>query len=52
MYLCLIFSPQKGGFKSCAEIHQEFPQAGSAYYWIMIGNKEAQVYCDMENYGK
>ncbi|XP_078366381.1 uncharacterized protein LOC144650551 isoform X1 [Oculina patagonica] len=42
---------KKGGFKSCAEIHQEFPQAGSAYYWIMIGNKEAQVYCDMENYG-
>ncbi len=49
--MCL-FPLQKGGYKSCAEIHQELPQAESGYYWVMIGNREAQVYCDMENYGK
>ncbi|XP_078366374.1 uncharacterized protein LOC144650548 isoform X1 [Oculina patagonica] len=42
---------KKGGFKSCAEIHQELPQAESGYYWVKIGNREAQVYCDMETYG-
>ena len=43
---------QKGGFKSCAEIHQEFPQTESGYYWVIIGNREAQVYCDMKSYGE
>ena len=43
---------QKGGFKSCAEIHQEFPQTESGYYWVNIGNREAQVYCDMKSYGE
>ena len=43
---------QKGGFKSCAEIHQEFPQTESGYYWVTIGNRQAQVYCDMKNYGE
>jgi len=43
---------KKGGFKSCAEIHQEFPQTESGYYWVNIGNREAQVYCDMKNYGE
>ncbi|XP_078366384.1 uncharacterized protein LOC144650552 [Oculina patagonica] len=42
---------KKGGFKSCAEIHQDFPHTASGYYWVKIGNSEAQVYCDMENYG-
>ncbi|KAJ7372462.1 hypothetical protein OS493_018969 [Desmophyllum pertusum] len=39
------------GFKSCAEIQQEMPFAESGYYWIKIGGREAQVYCDMKNYG-
>ena len=43
---------QEGGFKSCEEIHQEFPQTESGYYWVNIGNREAQVYCDMKNYGE
>ncbi|KAJ7372460.1 hypothetical protein OS493_018967 [Desmophyllum pertusum] len=38
-------------FKSCAEIHQEWPQVESGYYWVKIGNRDAQVYCDMENHG-
>jgi len=42
---------KQGGFKSCAEIHKEFPQTESGYYWIHIGNRDAQVYCDMKNYG-
>ncbi|XP_078363757.1 uncharacterized protein LOC144647967 [Oculina patagonica] len=42
---------QEGGFKSCAEIHQKFSQAESGYYWVKIGNRDAQVYCDMDNYG-
>ncbi|KAJ7372455.1 hypothetical protein OS493_018962 [Desmophyllum pertusum] len=42
---------KKNGFKSCAEIHQETPQAESDYYWVKIGNRDAQVYCDMKNYG-
>ncbi|PFX24417.1 hypothetical protein AWC38_SpisGene10979 [Stylophora pistillata] len=37
--------------KSCAEIQQVWPKAKSGYYWIKIGSKEAQVYCDMKNYG-
>ena len=43
---------QEGGFKSCAEIHQKFPQTESGYYWVNVGNREAQVYCDMKNYGE
>jgi len=39
------------GFKSCAEIHQEFPEAQSGYYWVKIGNRDVQVYCDMDNHG-
>ncbi|XP_078364220.1 uncharacterized protein LOC144648568 [Oculina patagonica] len=42
---------KKGDFKSCEDIHQELPQAESGYYWIKIGDRDAQVYCDMENYG-
>lgn len=42
---------QKIGFKSCGEIHQEWPQVNSGYFWIKIGDRDAQVYCDMENYG-
>ena len=38
--------------KSCAEIQQAQPQAKNGYYWIQIGSREAQVYCDMTNYGK
>ena len=38
--------------KSCAAIQQEWPQAESGYYWITIGSREVQVYCDMTNYGK
>ncbi|XP_027046767.1 uncharacterized protein LOC113674490 [Pocillopora damicornis] len=38
-------------FKSCAEIQQAQPQAKNGYYWIQIGSREAQVYCDMTNYG-
>ena len=43
---------KEGGFKSCAEIQQEFPQSESGYYWVHIGNREAQVYCDMKSYGE
>ena len=39
-------------FQSCAAIQQEWPQAESGYYWITIGRREVQVYCDMTNYGK
>lgn len=37
--------------KSCAAIQQEWSQAESGYYWITIGNREVQVYCDMTSYG-
>ena len=33
------------------EILRKLPQSKSGYYWVKIGNKDAQVYCDMENYG-
>ena len=33
------------------EILKELPLSKSGYYWVKIGNKDAQVYCDMENYG-
>ncbi|CAH3017832.1 unnamed protein product [Porites evermanni] len=39
------------GFGSCAEILREFPQAQSTYYWLKIGDRDAQVYCDMGKYG-
>ena len=45
-----IFS-QNPGFGSCAEILREFPQAQSTYYWLKIGDRDAQVYCDMGKYG-
>ena len=38
--------------KSCAAIQQKWPQADSGYYWITIGSREVQSYCDMTNYGK
>ena len=43
---------KEGDFKSCAEIERDFPQAESSYYCTKIGNRDAQVYCDMENFGK
>ena len=33
------------------DILQNFPRSKSGYYWVKIGDKDAQVYCDMENYG-
>ena len=33
------------------EILKELPRSKSGYYWVKIGKKDAQVYCDMENYG-
>nr|XP_058955592.1 uncharacterized protein LOC131782868 [Pocillopora verrucosa] len=46
-------NPAKAFFqlKSCAAIQQEWPQADSGYYWITIGSREVQVYCDMTSYG-
>ncbi|CAH3031060.1 unnamed protein product, partial [Pocillopora meandrina] len=36
--------------ESCAAIQQEWPQAESGYYWITIGSREVQVFCDMTSY--
>ena len=33
------------------DILQNLPRSKSGYYWVKIGDKDAQVYCDMENYG-
>ncbi|KAL9978955.1 hypothetical protein ACROYT_G016540 [Oculina patagonica] len=41
---------KKGGFKSCAEIQQEYSSAQSGYYWIVVKDSDVQVYCDMKNY--
>ena len=30
----------------------EFPETESGYYWVHIGDRDAQVYCDMKNYGE
>ena len=38
--------------RSCAQIQQLVPNAKSGYYWIYIKRKRAQVYCDMDNYGR
>nr|XP_058955575.1 uncharacterized protein LOC131782859 [Pocillopora verrucosa]XP_058955576.1 uncharacterized protein LOC131782859 [Pocillopora verrucosa]XP_058955577.1 uncharacterized protein LOC131782859 [Pocillopora verrucosa]XP_058955578.1 uncharacterized protein LOC131782859 [Pocillopora verrucosa] len=53
------FGPKEGSvymnkddeFKSCSEILKKLPHAESDYYWITIGNRDAQVYCDMEKHG-
>ena len=49
-----IEKPAKAFFQlnSCAAIQQEWPQADSGYYWITIGSREVQIYCDMTSYGK
>ena len=33
------------------DILKNLPRSKSGYYWVKIGDKDAQVYCDMENYG-
>ena len=33
------------------DILRDLPRSKSGYYWVKIGEKDAQVYCDMENYG-
>ncbi|XP_022792592.1 uncharacterized protein LOC111331695 isoform X2 [Stylophora pistillata] len=53
------FGPKEGSvymnkddeFKSCSEILDRRPRAESGYYGINIGNRNAQVYCDMEKHG-
>ncbi|CAH3031051.1 unnamed protein product [Pocillopora meandrina] len=52
------FGPKEGSvymnmddeFKSCSEILKKLPGAESGYYWITIGNRDAQVYCDLEKH--
>ncbi|PFX15619.1 hypothetical protein AWC38_SpisGene20156 [Stylophora pistillata] len=38
-------------FKSCSEIFNKWPDAESGYYWIDIGSRKEDVYCDMEKHG-
>ncbi|XP_022806201.1 uncharacterized protein LOC111343319 isoform X1 [Stylophora pistillata] len=53
------FGPKEGSvymnkvdeFKSCSEILNKWPDAESGYYWIDIGSRKEDVYCDMEKHG-